>query len=159
VPPERIRRKLTLRAGDRSLVLVKGPNESLEHVLTKACVWSLYLGAYPDLKVETRIGDRFKPDLVSLDERGQPRFWAEAGAVSPAKITSLARRFRETHFAIAKWTRHLDPHAQVIRRALRGVRRSGPFELLGLDGGRLGEFVDERGQVHVPETEVVRLAL
>ena len=74
-----LRRKLTVRAEGRQIVLVKKPVERLEHVLMKAFLWALYLPQYDDLAVEIPVGDRYKPDVVSLDAFGQPRFWGEAG--------------------------------------------------------------------------------
>ena len=38
--------------------------------------------------VEIRVGDRYKPDVVSLDGQGQPRFWGEAGRVGSAAIST-----------------------------------------------------------------------
>jgi hypothetical protein len=69
-----LRRKLTLRAHGEQVVFVKKKRERIEHVLMKAFLWALYLPEYPDLTVEIRVGDRYKPDVVGLDERGQPTF-------------------------------------------------------------------------------------
>ena len=105
-----LRRKWTLRAHGRQVVFVKKPYESDTHVLMKALLWALYLPAYPELTVEIAIGDRYKPDVVALDARGEPGFWGEAGDVTTAKIRSLARRYRDTHFALAKWDTRLEPY-------------------------------------------------
>jgi hypothetical protein len=113
-----LRRKLTVRAHGRTLVLVKRPGEGAEHVLMKAVLWALYLPAYPALAVEVPVGDRYKPDLVAAGPDGRPAFWGEAGKVSAQKIRALARRFPDTHFAVAKWTTRLDPHAARVREAL-----------------------------------------
>ena len=67
-----LRRKWTLRAHGNQVVLVKKPGESGEHVIMKALLWALYLPLYPDLTVEVPVGDRYKPDLVSLDAQGRP---------------------------------------------------------------------------------------
>ena len=68
-----LRRKWTLRAGDRQVVLIKKPYESTEHVVMKALLWALYLPDYPDLTVEVGVGDRYKPDVVALDSHPPPR--------------------------------------------------------------------------------------
>ena len=98
-----LRRKWTLRAHGRQVVFVKKAFESDTHVLMKALLWALYLPAYPGLTVEVAVGDRYKPDVVALDARDEPLFWGEAGDVTTAKIRSLTRRYRNTHFALAKW--------------------------------------------------------
>ena len=107
-----LRRKLTLRAHGEQVVFVKKSRESLEHVLMKAFLWALYLPDHAPLTVELSIGDKYKPDVVGLDAAGRPRFWGEAGKVGAPKIASLARRFRDTHFAIGKWSQDLAPHTQ-----------------------------------------------
>lgn len=81
----RLRRKWTLRAHGRQVVFVKKPVESTEHVVMKALIWALYLPQYPDLIVEIPVGDKYKPDVVSLDAQGEPVFWGEAGDVSTAR--------------------------------------------------------------------------
>ena len=88
-----LRRKWKLRAHDQQVIFVKKAGESAEHVLMKAFIWALYLPDYPDMLVEVRIGDRYKPDLVSMDPvQAAPRFWGEAGQVGRAKIHKLVRR-------------------------------------------------------------------
>jgi hypothetical protein len=157
-----LRRKWTLRAHGQQVVFVKRSNEHSHHVLMKAFLWALYLPQYPDLKVETAIGDRFKPDVVSLpalDPYAEPRFWGEAGQVSVDKIRSLARRYRNTHFAIAKWETSLRPLTEIVDKALAGLDRRAPFDLLCFDGDSPDHFIDDDGQIHVTfaDVEWVRL--
>ena len=142
-------RKWTLRAHGKQVVFVKKANERSAHVIMKALLWALYLPQYPEMVVEIRIGDKYKPDVVELDERGTPRFWGEAGAVSAAKIESLVRRFRSTHFVIAKWDARLDPHAAILEKALKNVTRSAPFDLISVPAYAAERFIDERGNITV----------
>ena len=163
-----LRRKLTLRAAGpdgapRQVVFVKRPGESAEHVLMKAVLWALYLPAYPDLAVEVPIGDRYKPDVVQRAPDGRPVFWGEAGKVSEAKLRSLARRFPETHFALAKWGARLGPHEALARAALAraapsGRPRAAPFELIGVppDAARL---VGDDGTLTVTFADVERVRI
>jgi hypothetical protein len=74
-----LRGKWTLRSGGQTVVFAKKSNEKASHVLMKAFLWALYLPKYPDITVEIHVGDRYKPDVVSLDERRQPIFWGESG--------------------------------------------------------------------------------
>jgi hypothetical protein len=157
-----LRRKWTLRAHGQQVVFVKRSNEHSHHVLMKAFLWALYLPQYPDLKVETAIGDRFKPDVVSLptlDPYAEPRFWGEAGQVSVDKIRSLARRYRNTHFAIAKWETSLRPLTEIVKKALGGFNRTAPFDLIYFDSDSPDGFINEDGRIHVTfaDVEWVRL--
>lgn len=154
-----LRRKWTLRAHGRQVVFVKKSNESSEHVLMKALLWALYLPHYPDLTVEVPIGDRYKPDVVALDERGQPRFWAEAGDVGTAKIRSLARRYRSTHFAIAKWEASLEPLQAIVADALGDLNRRAPFDLISFPGDSAERFIDGAGHIWVSHGDLTWLRL
>ena len=149
-----LRRKLTLRAHGRQVVFVKKARESTEHVLMKAFLWSLYLPDYPDLAVEVPVGDRYKPDVIGVDAAGRPTFWGEAGKVSPDKIAALARRYRSTHFALAKWATRLDPHLAIVEDALDGLARSAPFDLLAFPPDAAERFIDERGSVAVTHADL-----
>lgn len=154
-----LRRKWTLHAHGEQVVFIKNPHERTAHVVMKALLWALYLPQYPGARVETRIGDRYKPDVVWLDMQGQPRFWAEAGAVSTQKIDSLARRFRDTHFAIGKWDANLAPLIELVSASLEGRRRTAPFDLITFPPDSAARFIDERGNIHIThdDLEWVRL--
>ena len=153
-----LRRKLTLRAHGRQVVLIKKPGETIEHVLMKAFLWALYLPAYPALAVEVPVGDRYKPDVVGLADDGRPAFWGEAGRVSAEKYAALLRRFPATHVAVAKWGERLEPHAAIVRKALDGRPRRAPVELLGFPSDA-GRFVGDDGAVTVTFDDVERMRL
>ncbi len=152
-------RKLRLHAGDRAIVFARGLNESSEHVLMKALLWALYLTQYPHLSVEIRIGDRYKPDVVQMGPDGKPVFWGEAGQVGEAKIHALVKRYRSTHFAMAKWQRSLQPYAQIVREALAGVQRSAPFDLIAFPADSAQRFVDADGFVRVTWEDIERIRI
>jgi hypothetical protein len=147
-------RKWTLRAHGRQVVFVKKPVESTEHVLMKAFLWALYLPEYPGLVVEIKIGDRYKPDVVSLNAEGEPHFWGEAGDVSTAKIRSLARRHRRTHFALGKWASPLGPLAETVTRAIEGVDRKAPFDLISFPDDAAERFIDDSGVIHLQHRDL-----
>jgi hypothetical protein len=115
----------------------------------KAFLWALYLPAYPDLTVEVPVGDRYKPDVVALDRDGRPRFWGEAGQVGTSKIRSLRRRYRDTHFAIAKWDADLDLVTTVVSNALAGMERGAPFDIISFPADSGERFVDDGGQITI----------
>ena len=151
-----LRRKLTFRAHGATLVLIKRPAESAEHVLQKALVWALYLPAYPDLRVEVPLPgpERYKPDLLSLDGE-RPRFWGECGVVSVAKLNDLLRRYRTTSFLFSKWNMPVDPFAALIERALKGLRRSAPVELICFPADA-ARHVGEDGEIRITQRDVER---
>lgn len=149
-----LRRKLTLRAHGKQVVFVKKSNERPEHVIMKALLWALYLPRYPRMGVEIAIGDRYKPDVVQLDERGNPQFWGEAGEVGEDKIRSLVKRFRGTHFVVARWHTRLDSLADIVRDALDGVKRSAPFDLVSLPDDSADRFIDDGRDIHITLNDV-----
>ena len=147
-------RKRMYHAHDRKMILVKGLNESSEHVLMKAFLWALYLPDYPTLTVEIRIGDRYKPDVVALDDEGKPLFWGEAGQVSMDKVRALAKRYRSTHFAIAKWHTRLDPVEALVSEALQGIKRDAPFELINFPADSTERFLDDEGHLQISRADL-----
>lgn len=144
-----IRRKYTFRSGDRKVVVVKKRRERPEHVYMKAFLWALYLPEYPGATIEVQVRDRYKPDVVELDGGGDPVFWAEAGKVGKEKVQSLTRRYRDTHFVLAKWDTSLAPFEAIVRDAVADLRRSAPIDLIRFPADSLGRFVDVRGRIRV----------
>ncbi len=154
-----LRRKLTLRAHGRRIVLVKKPVESMEHVLMKAFLWALYLPDYPALRVEIPIGDKYKPDVVMLDAGGRPVFWGEAGKVHLGKLESTFRRFRTTHFAFARWNEPLEPTVERLSPLRADARHTAPVDVLSFPADSAERFIGERGDLLVRPFEVLRTRL
>lgn len=154
-----LRRKWTLRAHGQQVVFIKNRGERPAHVYMKAFLWALYLPAYPGLQVEVHIGDRYKPDVVALDQLNQPIFWGEAGQVGAKKIGKLLRRYPQTHFAMAKWERNLEPYQQIIESALGTRSRTVPFDLLRFEEHHIEQYVDQAGNISLTfeDIEFVRL--
>lgn len=159
MPSDGLPRKWPLRAHGRQVVFVKRPNESSEHVVMKALLWALYLPQYPTLTVEVSVGDRYKPDLVALGPDGQPLFWAEAGEVSVAKVRSLARRYRHTHFAWGRWNASLEPVQAIVAKALDGLGRTAPFDLISFPADSVERFFDDAGAIRVAHADLRWLRL
>lgn len=151
-----LRRKVTVRAHGQTLVLIKRPIESAEHVLQKALLWARYLPQYPGLRVEVPLPQpsRYKPDLLALppDDTRQPDplFWGECGEVAVEKLRFLLGRYRRTHFVFSKWATRLDPFAALIDRALPD-RRSAPIELLGFPAAA-ADWLAPDGTIHIEES-------
>ena len=144
-----LRRKWTVRANGRQIVLLKKPIERTEHVWMKALIWALYLARYPDLAIEIPVGDRYKPDVVQLGPGGRPVFWGEAGKVGVEKTRTLLKRYPDTHFAVGKWAARLDPHVERVVHMLRGLRRSAPIDLISFPPDSADRFVDRRGVIDI----------
>lgn len=150
-----LRRKLTLRAHDRQVVLIKRANEQSTHVLMKAFLWALYMPTYPEVQIEVPIGDRYKPDVVAMDTQAQqPRFWGEAGQVSTQKFRSLARRYRSTHFALARWNERLDSVVDLVSGAIAGLPRAAPFDVLIFPPDSAERFLDQQGHIRLSHADV-----
>jgi hypothetical protein len=145
----KLRRKWTFRAQGKQIVLVKKHYEKRAHVLMKAFIWALYLPHYPNLTVEVLIGDRYKPDVVALDQQGMPEFWGEAGQTTVKKIHSLLKRYRSTHFAIAKWRASLNPLIHMVKAGLDGLKRSSPVDLISFQEDAAERFIDENGNITI----------
>ncbi|MBM4258437.1 MAG: hypothetical protein FJ147_21390 [Deltaproteobacteria bacterium] len=149
-----LRRKWTLKAGNKQVVFVKRPIEHSSHVLMKAFLWALYLPEYPDLSVEVSIGDRYKPDVIARNDSGQPIFWGEAGKVGVDKIRSLVRRYRDTHFAIAKWQSSLCQIMPIVRDAVADLHRTAPFDVLRFSEESAKRFIDQDRYLHFTHNDV-----
>jgi hypothetical protein len=75
----------------RRVRLWKRLGESYEHVLMKALGYAMYVPVYPALSIETRVGLRYKPDLVARGDDGRFLFWGECGANSVRKTAWLLK--------------------------------------------------------------------
>lgn len=108
---------------------------------------------YPNISIEIRIGDKYKPDVVAFEEdaelRGSlPVFWGEAGQVGTDKVKSIARRYRDTHFAVAKWNTNLRHYATLLEGLLDGIKRDAPFDLISFPQETI-ECIDDDGNISI----------
>lgn len=142
-----LRRKWVMQSNGHKGFFIKGPREKSEHVYMKIFIWALYLPTYPEMYIERRIGDRYKPDVVSLDTQQKPIFWGESGQVRKQKIAKLVRRYPHTHFAIAKWQQNIDPLEEIVGKSLKGVNRTAPFDLLRFNSDSVPRFIQDNGTV------------
>ncbi len=152
-------RKWTLRAQGRQVVFVKRVDESTAHVVMKALLWALYLPIYSGLAVEMPVGDRYRPDVVSIGPEGRPLFWGEAGTVAKDKLLHLVKHYKATHFALARWDEDLEVAENMVRKSLRGVERRAPFDLICFPEDSAERFINDDGviTVHHTDLEWVRL--
>ncbi|MBW2406908.1 MAG: hypothetical protein JRE92_00815 [Deltaproteobacteria bacterium] len=153
-PDLTLRRKYALKAHGRTVVLTKMAYEKHSHVMMKAFLWALYLPEYPDMLLERFVDDRYKPDVVVVDELGTFRFWGEAGRLYLNKIRSLIIRYRTTHFAIAKWDQSLDAYAKACKDAVAGLKRTRPIDLIHFSEDSPERFIDSDGEIHISHSDV-----
>ncbi len=134
-------RTLRIRAAGHTLVLAKRAGESTAHVLLKAIGYARYLPQYPGLRVEVSIGERYKPDLVLLDDRGEPRIWIECGHADVDKIRKLVRRYPRTHIVWLRRQGQWDGAVRIVRDALAHTstyaHRTVPLEVIGVTDATL----------------------
>ncbi|HEY4001543.1 MAG TPA: hypothetical protein VGO93_21900 [Candidatus Xenobia bacterium] len=142
-------RKWTLRAHGQQIVVVKKPVESSQHVLMKAFLWALYLPQFPQVGIEIGLGVRYRPDVVARCPDGKVLFWGEAGHVGADKLRSLVRRYRSTHFALARWDTSLKTVCSMVEDALHGLRREAPFDILCFPRDAGDRFINGDSEVIV----------
>lgn len=149
-------RKWALKAHGQRVVFTKNSLESPQHVIMKALLWALYLPQYPNMQVEVRVGDRYKPDVVAFDDANglsiyqaqrKPLFWGESQHVGLDKIRALARRYPDTHLAIARWESPLEPFRKLVESAIKDAHRRAPFDLLRFTAEHYAQCIDDSGSV------------
>ena len=65
--------------------------ETYQHILLKALGFAMYAPLFPTLEIETRVGLRYRPDLVARDAQGRFLFWGECGLNSLRKTAWLLK--------------------------------------------------------------------
>jgi hypothetical protein len=117
--------------------LVKNRMESIQHVLTKAVLWKLFMEEYPDIQIEHDFGDPdYLPDVVSLDptttatattsrpttttndNHAHPVFWGESGRMRVHKAIDLLQRYPDTHIVQCRWGVEIDQFRTPLLEAL-----------------------------------------
>lgn len=69
----------------------------------KALGYAMFCPQFPRLEIERRIGLRYKPDLIALDDLGKAEFWGECGQVSLRKIGWIAKHSGARQLALFKF--------------------------------------------------------
>lgn len=76
--------------------------ESYEHILMKALGYAMFVEEYPQMEIETKVGLRYKPDLVARGRAGEFLFWGEAGSNSLRKTAWLLKHTRTRKLVLFK---------------------------------------------------------
>ena len=83
-----------------TLILDQRPQESLEHLLMKAC--SFFLFFRPHLEIERSVHQRHKPDLVAFNQWGDPLLWIDCGMTQIRKLQRISNLNHQAQLIIVK---------------------------------------------------------
>ena len=114
----------TVRGGEK-LRLWQASGESYEHVLMKALAYAMFCGQYPRLQVEVKVGLRYKPDLISVEEGGEFELWVECGMVSITKTAWLMKHTTARKVVIFKIDINASQFTAQLRSAISEKYRPG----------------------------------
>jgi hypothetical protein len=168
---------LNLTANGVTKTLQKKRMESLQHVLTKAVIWKLYMDEYPNLEIEYDIGDPdYLPDVVSLgpisnsdnytqNDKREPIFWGESGRMKVHKALDLMQRYPCAHIVHCRWgvdiSAFSDPLIEYIQNEVEEGRLEDPcswwkgqflFASLPLDVWRF--FDEDTGTILITKNDL-----
>ena len=139
----------------RRVRLWQRPGESYEHVLLKALAYAMYVGDYPNLEIEPRVGLRYRPDLVArVDELGgRPfAFWGECGLVSMRKVGWLLKHAGVERLALFKLTGHPAALVAELRAVVHARYRQGGRLVVVNFVGEIVALAADRRVARVPQS-------
>lgn len=93
---------LSLYGVEQRVLLRKGGGESLRHVLMKLMGYLLFY--HEDLVIEGSAHQHYKPDLVRLNEMGEPVQWVDCGHTAIRKLNRITQKNYKTYVDIIKAT-------------------------------------------------------
>lgn len=93
---------LGLYGAQGSVSLARNPGETPGHIYMK--LLSYFMFFHDDLQIEVTANQHYKPDLVRLDERGDPLQWVDCGSTALRKLEKLVVKNKRTHIDIVKRT-------------------------------------------------------
>mmetsp|Transcript_25353 Transcript_25353/g.28322 ORF Transcript_25353/g.28322 Transcript_25353/m.28322 type:complete len:278 (+) Transcript_25353:27-860(+) len=145
---------LNLTANGVTKTLKKQRMETLQHVLTKAVIWKLFMNDYPNLEIEYDIGDDdYLPDVVSISTTGEEiSFWGEAGRCKVNKALDLMLRYPNAHIVHCRWGIDIETFMEPFTEYLRTESKTGRLnDLLAWKGkfsfatlpSTVWQFIDE----------------
>lgn len=99
--------------------------ESYNHVLMKALGYAMFAREYPQLEIETKVGLRYKPDLVARGDGGNFLFWGECGQNSLRKTHWILKHTRTEKMVLFKIGANAGQLAKQIRAEIPAKYRTG----------------------------------
>ncbi len=76
--------------------------ESYEHILMKALGFAMFVGEFPELEIETKLGLRYTPDLIAFSPKNDYAFWGECGQNSIRKTHWILKHTRTEKMVLFK---------------------------------------------------------
>jgi len=113
------------RLAGRRIRLWQRLGESYEHVLMKALGFAMFVGDFPHMEIETRVGLRYKPDLVTRNASGDFLFWGEAGENSTRKTLWLLKHARVEKLVLFKIAINQAQFTEQLREEIAVKYRTG----------------------------------
>ena len=92
--------------------------ETYEHILMKALGYAMFIGKYPKLEIEKRVGLRYKPDLVAQNGNRDFNFWGECGLNTIRKTAWLLKHTQIKEFALFKIAFQTDSLIKQLRKEI-----------------------------------------
>ena len=117
-------------AGKR-MRLWQRPGESYEHILMKALGYAMFAPDYPNLEIEIRVGLRYKPDLIAVNEEGDFDFWGECGQNSIRKTHWILKHTHTEKMVLFKISSSVEQLIKQIREEIPAkYRMNGKLTLI-----------------------------
>jgi hypothetical protein len=99
--------------------------ESYEHILMKALGYAMFAREYPNLEIETKVGLRYKPDLIALGDKNDFAFWGECGQNSIRKTHWILKHTRTEKMVLFKIGFNSESLIKQLREEIPAKYRAG----------------------------------
>jgi len=99
--------------------------ESYGHILMKALSYAMFVGDYPNLEIETKVGLRYKPDLIAINPHGDFALWGECGQNSIRKTHWILKHTRTEKMVLFKISASVGQLIKQIREEIPAKYRAG----------------------------------
>ena len=104
------------------LVLVQAKGESEAHIILKLLSYLMFYRQ--GIKIEHRVEQHFKPDLVIEGDNFQPLLWVDCGNTAIRKLNKVATKNHDCEIYIVKEnSRQLDAYYQKAQKRVKRIER------------------------------------
>jgi phage gp46-like protein len=90
----------------------------------KALGYAMFVGDFPQMEIETKVGLRYKPDLVARGESGDFLFWGEAGENSIRKTLWLLKHAQVRQLVLFKISINAEQFLKQLREEIQAKYRA-----------------------------------
>ncbi len=108
----------TFELAENRVRLWQRNGESYAHILMKALGYAMFVGKFPNMEIETRVGLRYKPDLIAVKQNGKFAFWGECGQNTIRKTVWLLKHSGTEKFVLFKIGFSIEPLIEQLRREI-----------------------------------------